>query len=277
MGLIFIIRLSDDDVLKFGRTLKKIFVGLFLLIQMSCGTAFGWEYIGHVEAVKSVQIRSEINARIAKIHFKEGSFVKKSTSLFTLNTAQFQAEVSLRKAELSSAQAKLESAAKYLSRLKATDQRGVTASDLDNAESEIKQAKAAVEEAKASLKLAEIQLSYTRITAPFAGRIGKINFHQGSYVSPENVLCEIVQTAPVRILFAMPDRDYLSFRDNQQNFKYELVLADGSSYLGTVEKDFENNVMNTDTGTMNIWLKADNENNILLPGALVRVKVISGE
>lgn len=55
------------------------------------------------------------------------------------------------------------------------------------------------------------------------------------------------------------------------------MLADGSSYLGTVEKDFENNVMNTDTGTMNIWLKADNENNILLPGALVRVKVISGE
>ena len=59
--------------------------------------------------------------------------------------------------------------------------------------------------------------------------------------------------------------------------KYELILADGSPYSGTIEKDFEDNVMNSGTGTINIWLKVSNEDNILLPGALVRVRVTSGE
>lgn len=244
-----------------------------MLFAFKTENAFAWEYIGHAQAVRVVQIRPEINARITKIHFNEGSSIKKSATLFTLNTAQFQAEVSLKKAELALAQAKLNGAEKYLSRLKATDKRGVPASDLDTAESEFKQAKAALDEAKANLKLSEIQLSYTKIIAPFNGRIGKINFHQGSYVSPENVLCEIVQTDPIRILFAMPDRDYLIFKNPQNNFNYELILADGSSYSGNIEKDFEDNVMNSETGTINIWLKIDNENNFLLPGALVRVKV----
>ena len=206
---------------------------------------FAWEYIGHAETIQSVQIRPEVNAKITKVHFHEGSFVNKSAALFTLDTAEFQAEVSLRK--------------------------------LDAAESEELQAKAAVDAAKASLKIAEIQLGRTKITAPFAGRIGKTDFHTGSYVSPENVLCEIVQVNPIRILFAMPDRDYLSMKNTQEKMKYELILADGSLYSGTIEKDFEDNVMNSDTGTINIWLKVSNEDNILLPGALVRVKVRSGE
>ena len=75
----------------------------------------------------------------------------------------------------------------------------------------------------------------------------------------------------------MPDRDYLSMKNMHGKMKYELILADGSLYSGTIEKDFEDNVMNSDTGTINIWLKVGNEDNILLPGSLVRVKVTSGE
>ena len=237
---------------------------LFSLVIVSVKTAFAWEYIGHAEAVQNVQICPEISARITKIHFREGDFVNKSAALFTLDNTEFQAEVSLKKAELAMANAKFDGVAK-------------SASDLDNAESEERQAKAGIDAAKASLKLAEIQLGHTKITAPFAGRIGKTNFHVGSYVSPENVLCEIVQTNPIRILFAMPDRDYLSVKNAWEKLKYELILADGSLYSGTIEKDFEDNVMNVDTGTINIWLKVSNENNTLLPGALVRVKIIQGE
>lgn len=247
-----------------------------LLAMIMSNKAFAWEYIGHAEAVQSVQIRSEVSAKITKIHFHEGSFVNKSSALFTLDTAEFQAEVSLRKAEVSMAQAKFDGVSKYYKRLKATKS-AVSASDLDNAESEQLQAKAAVEVAKASLRIAEIQLSRTKITAPFSGRIGKVDFHVGSYISPENVLCDIVQINPIRILFAMPDRDYMIMKNTQEKMKYELILADGSLYSGIIEKDFEDNVMNSDTGTINIWLKMSNEDNILLPGALVRVRVTSGE
>ncbi len=255
---------------------KFLYVFVLLIVIISCETVFAWEYIGHTEAVQSVQICPEISARVTKIHFHEGDFVNKSAALFTLDNAELQAEVSLKKAELAMASAKFDGVAKYYARLKAT-KKAMSASDLDNAESEERQAKAGIDAAKASLKLAEIQLGHTKITAPFAGQIGKTNFHVGSYVSPENVLCEIVQTNPIRILFAMPDRDYLRVKNAWENLKYELILADGSLYSGTIEKDFEDNVMNSDTGTINIWLKVSNENNILLPGALVRVKVTQGE
>ncbi len=255
---------------------KKFLCSVILLAMIINDKALAWEYIGHAEAIQSVQIRPEVSAKVTKINFHEGSFVNKSAALFTLDTTEFQADVTLRKAELAMAQAKFDGASKYYTRLKAT-KKAMSASDLDAAESEERQAKAAVDAAKASLKLAEIQLGRTKITAPFAGRVGKIDFHVGSYVSPENVLCEIVQTDPIRILFAMPDRDYLSMKNMHGKMKYELILADGSLYSGTIEKDFEDNVMNSDTGTINIWLKVGNEDNILLPGSLVRVKVTSGE
>ena len=144
---------------------------------------------------------------------------------------------------------------------------------MDTAQSEVKKARAMVEEAKAALQISQIQLNNTKITAPFSGLIGKINYHNGSYVSPENVLCEIVQVNPIRILFAMPDRDYLKIKNSGKKLKYELILADDSLYSETVEKDFEDNVMNPETGTINIRLKVSNENNILLPGSLVRVRI----
>ena len=255
---------------------KRFLFSVILIAMTMSDEAFAWEYIGHAEAVQSVQIRPEVSAKITKINFHEGNFVDKSGALFILDTSEFQAEVSLRKAELAMAQAKFDGALKYYKRLKATKS-AMSASDLDNAESEELQAKAAVDAAKASLKTAEIQLGHTKINAPFAGRIGKTNFHVGSYVSPENVLCEIVQLNPIRILFAMPDRDYMIMKTSYERMKYELILADGSLYSGTIEKDFEDNVMNSNTGTINIWLKVSNEDNILLPGALVRVRVTSNK
>lgn len=253
--------------------LKKLLLALVLLNLNFAAFAENREYIAHAEAVRTVKIRSEVSAKINKVHFNAGAFINKSETLFTLNSSQFQAEVSLKKAELAHAQAKLDATLKYLSRLKAADKRGVTASDLDAAEGEVMQCRAALDEAKAALKLSQIELNKTKITAPFAGRAGKINFYEGSYVSPEAVLCEIVQTDPVRVLFAMPERDYMSVKD-LKSLKYELILADGSLFSGLVEEDFEDNAFNSETGTINIWLKVSNENNILLPGAFVRVRII---
>ena len=253
-------------------TRKFLCIAVFLSV-ISYGKACAYEYVGYAEAVQRVQVRPEISARIARTHFREGAFIKKGAVMFTLNTALFQAEVSLKKAELSHARAELDGAVKYLARLKATDKRGVSASEIEAAESDVNKAKAVVEEAEASLKIAQIQLGNTRITAPFSGRTGKALFHTGSYVSPEDVLCEIVQTNPVRIVFAMPDRDYAGMKNSQKAMKYELILTDGKLFAGEVVKDFEDNVMNPESSTINIWLKVNNENDILLPGAMVRVRV----
>ena len=230
------------------------------------------EYIGRAEPVQQVKIMPEVSARITKVHFREGSFVKSGAVLFTLNSAPFSANTALKKAEL--AHANLERAQKYLSRLKAADRRSVPASDIDTAESEVKQTQAAVAEAKASLQLSQVDLNNTKITAPISGRIGRAEYTQGNYVSPGTVLAQIVQANPIRVSFSMPDRDYLQNRNLAGTF--ELILADGSTLPGG-EVDFENNVMNTETGTIMIWLKFPNPENVIMPGALTRVRLISPE
>ncbi len=236
------------------------------------------EYIGHAEALQTVQIHPEVSARISKVHFSEGSFVKEGAALFTLNSSQFQAQVQLGKAKLSHAQAVLDGAKKYLSRLKTADKRSVPASDVDTADSELKQAQAQVEEAKAELRLSQIDLNNTRITAPISGYIGRAEFTKGGYVTPDDVLASIVQTDPARISFAMTDRDYLAHKDSHA--EYELVLADGRVYPQKAVLDFASNVMDSDTGTITLYLRVPNENHTLIPGAIVRVRVIyqdSGE
>ena len=70
----------------------------------------------------------------------------------------------------------------------------------------------------------------------------------------------------------MSDRDYLANKDRHASF--ELILADGSTYPYKAEMDFSDNVMNPNTGTITLWLRVPNEDHILLPGAIVRVRVI---
>ena len=81
-----------------------------------------------------------------------------------------------------------------------------------------------------------------------------------------------MQTDPARISFAMTDRDFLAHREAPA--EYELVLADGSVYPQKAAADFTNNIMNPDTGTITVYLRVPNENHTLIPGAIVRVRVI---
>ena len=233
------------------------------------------EYIGTVEAVQTVRLCPEVSARVARVHFKEGAFVKEGAPLFTLEDAQFQATVALRKAELSRAEANLGRAKKYLERLKAADRRSVPASDLDVANSDVKTAQAAVAEAKANLRLAQIDLNHTRIAAPISGRIGRVNFTKGNYVTPDSELAVIVQVDPIRVAFAMPDRDYLeerqAFAGAGDVYRAELRLADGAPYPLPGERDFEDNAMDPGTGTIALRLRFRNEEGALVPGAMVRV------
>ena len=74
------------------------------------------EYIGTVEAIQRVVVKPELSAKISKLHFSEGSFVKSGATLFTLDSSQFAAQAALRKARLARAQATLDRAQRYMKR-----------------------------------------------------------------------------------------------------------------------------------------------------------------
>ena len=96
------------------------------------------EYIGTVEPIQRVTVKPELSARISRVHFSEGSFVKAGAALFTLYNAQYTANTALRKAQLARADAALDRAQKYMKRLKVSDKRSVSAADLDTADNDIK-------------------------------------------------------------------------------------------------------------------------------------------
>ena len=131
------------------------------------------EYVGRVEAIQSVAVRPQVSGEITKVFFKEGSVVKAGDPLYQIDPKQYQAMVQLRKAELEQANANLVTAEKYYKRIKATNERAISATDKETAEGNYLQAKASVAQAKANLKLAQIDLGYCKITAPITGKIGK--------------------------------------------------------------------------------------------------------
>ncbi|MDR1515397.1 MAG: efflux RND transporter periplasmic adaptor subunit [Synergistaceae bacterium] len=236
------------------------------------------EYMGKVEPVQSVAIRPQVSGVITDVRFKEGSYVKAGDLLFAIDNRQFTAAVELRKADLTKAEANYDRAAKYRARIASSDSRSVSAVDVDMAENDVLQCKAAIQQAKASLKLAELDLGYTKITAPIAGRVGKAFFTKGNYVSPAGgVLAVIVQTDPIRVVFAMPDKDYRERMDEFKKsgnrvFNTSIRLADGTVYPQNGERDFEENSMNESTGTITMRLRFDNGDGMLIPGEVVRVQ-----
>ena len=236
----------------------------------------GREYIGMVEPIQTVQIRPRVAGQIESVHFREGSVVSEGDPLFTIDRAQYEATAALRRADLSRARAGLSRASKYNDRLKAVDKRSISANDLDMAASDVQQNSASVEQARAALKLAEIDLGYTKITAPITGRIGRVNVTKGNFVSSASEpLATIVQTDPVRVSFAMPDREYMeqikAFQSDSPVYNTTLTLADGTLYESRGERDFEDNEMDSSTGTITLHRRFENKNGTLIPGSLVKV------
>ena len=265
------------------------------------------KYVGHVEAIQDAEIYAQVSGTIQKVHFREGALVKEGDLLYTIDPDRYQAKVELyqatlsqTKASLAAAQASLASveaqlsyANSYLKRLKSAGARSVVQADVDKADSAVRQFKAAQQEAKAkieqlkalikqseaNLKVARIDLNYTQVRSPISGRIGKAEVTAGDYVSPGNVmLARVVQVDPVRVRFAMSDRDYLdllkiSKREGLAAIKAKLQLANGDYFQGKGVLDFVGNRMNLTTGTIVLRLRYDNAGDELVPNSYVKVFV----
>ncbi|MBU4575451.1 MAG: efflux RND transporter periplasmic adaptor subunit, partial [Desulfarculus sp.] len=126
-------------------------------------------------------------------------------------------------------------------------------------------------------KVARIDLDYTQVRSPITGRIGKAEVTAGDYVSPGAVMmARVVQVDPVRVRFAISDRDYLdllkiSKREGIEAIKARLVLPNGDAFKGEGALDFVGNRMNLNTGTIVIRLRYDNSGGELVPNSYVKV------
>lgn len=237
----------------------------------------GKRYVGRVEAIETVNIRPQVAGEIEKVHFAEGSFVRAGDILFTLDARLYESAVLQRRAELAKAKASHIQSVRYYERLKKTEPRAVSKTELEQAESVMLQCAADMENAQALLRIAEIDYEHTKIKAPISGKIGEAGFTKGNYITPqESILANITEMNPIRISFSLPDQEYVKQRKKGQDDSRrtaDIFLADGSAYRHEARWDFESNKMDAKTGTILTHLKVENGKSILIPGAMVSVAV----
>lgn len=235
-------------------------------------------YIARVEAIKSVDLKPQISGYVEKVLFQEGSLVNEGDILFIIEQKRYLANVELRQAELASAKASLVRAERDYNRQKSlSKQNYASKATLDTSESNYLQAKAAVAQAQANLELAKIDLDYTEIKAPITGYIGKAMVTEGNYVnSSTESLARIVQTNPIRVAFAVTDKDMLSAQNSNlkdQPLQTELVLPNGQVLVNHLKSRFSDNEIDPSTATITLYAEYENDKGLLIPGNYVDIRI----
>ena len=245
------------------------------------------EYVGHVEAIQSVDLRARVEGFLEKVNFREGSDVQAGELLYVIEQAPYQARVNADKALVAQAEAILTKARQYLKRARTVRSGGLSATDLDNAVAEELRARAHLEQAKANLQIAQINLGYTSITAPISGRIGRTAFTRGNLVNPgSGPLARIVQIDPTRVVFSISENDLVAIKaclkDTAKDKKHPMLVPriklPGGQILKTGGRvDFVDNTVDAGTGTIAVRALFKNPGGTLLPGQYVTILVSRSE
>ena len=246
-------------------------------------------FVGRVSAVDTVQIVARVTGFLRERTFTEGQEVRAGDLLFVLEREPFEATVAARRADLASAQAALLNAELQLARadeLVRTNNIPLATRDQRRAEAEM--AKARVQEAEAALRMAEIDLGYTLITAPFAGRIGRSAVSVGAVVSPQSgPLATLTSVDPMHVTFRVSQRAVLEYQRRRAGageaqaaadaLAVRIRLADGSAYPHEGVIDFIDPQIDRGTDTQAVRASIPNPERILFDGATVTVDVAARE
>ncbi len=232
---------------------------------------------GRLAASDEVEIRARVKGYLQSIEFTDGQRVKKGDLLFTIEPEQYESAVNSAKAQVAQAGAALKLADATLQRnRKAFETKAVSEVDVLTAEANRDSAAAAVLAAEAALKQAELNLSYTQIHAPFAGRAAQRTLSVGNLVGSEGstLLTKIVVEAPINVFFNVDERTLMPFlrrgigsTDGKKDIPpVQLELADGTRHTEAGTVDYSDPVIDPATGTLRIRAEFPNRNINLVPG-----------
>lgn len=193
-----------------------------------------------LEGENDVEIRPQISGFLTKVCVEEGQRVNKGQTLFIIDQVSLQAQVDAAQAAVAVAQANVNTAQTNMNNNKILFDKNIisqpayqTSVDAFNA------AKAQLSQTQANLTSAKKTLSYSTVTAPAAGVVGRIDFREGSLVSPSSLLTVLSDNAEMRATFSLNEKELLALTDGgkrsideaiKQMPEVTLILADGSTY-----------------------------------------------
>jgi membrane fusion protein, multidrug efflux system len=234
--------------------------------------------VGTVEAISSVQIRAQVTGQLSAVQFSEGQEVAKGQPLFSLDARPFQAALQQAEAVLARDAATLQNAQAQEARSESLFQRGLIPRDqYESQRASVSALVATVGADKAAIDIARLNLQYTNITAPTAGRTGVLGAHAGDLVRANDTtpLVVINQMSPIYVTFSVPGR-YLGDIRRYQGQKPLRVSADSPAgdtpAQGAVS--FVDNTVDPATATIRLKATFENADRQLWPGAFVQVTLL---
>ena len=230
--------------------------------------------VGHVMPYSTVTIRPQVGGVISQVHFQEGQEVRKDDLLFTIDPRPMQAALDAARAALARDQAQLENARIQFDReQKLFDQKLVSQDEFDTSKAGLDALIGTVAADHAAITNADLNLEFTGIRAPFNGRTGSLQFHEGNVVkAPDDTLLTINQIHPIYVAFAVPEQ-YLPEIKREMREKTLKVMATFQNMDAPPQGEltFIDNAVDTTTGTIQLKATFSNEDNTLWPGQFVQV------
>lgn len=259
-------------------------------------------FIGTIKAIQSVDIKARVEGFLTKLAFDQGAMVTKDQLLYQIEQAPFQAALDSAQAQLAVAQA-TQAAAEAdllnkqldLDRQDALLKKGDTSqanrdkakAQRDESAAMVEKAKAQGQDASAAIATAKINLGYTTIASPIAGRIGPTKFTEGNLVNTgSGTLATVVQLDPIRAVFSIPSAIFVrvaevananSLEMIQKKFVPKLVLPTGTTYAHDGQIAFIDNQVDARTGTVAVYADFPNPEAMLLPGQFIAAVIHRAE
>lgn len=235
------------------------------------------DLLGSVTPIASVAVKPRIDSEIVAVHFRDGAMVQQGDKLFTLDGRAIEAQVRQAQGQLARDQASLDGAELDVKRNTDLVARGAgPITNLQNANTQAGTFRGAIKADQGLLENLNVQLGYAEIRAAITGRVSMAALKVGNFVRQADLapLATIVQTAPVYVTFAVPQRNLPELRQalTQETATIEAVVpGDGRRASGQVTM-IENSVDST-TGMVPVRATMPNTDEVLWPGTLVNVQL----
>ncbi len=244
------------------------------------------EFSGRIEAIDSVELRPRVTGYLESFDFREGGEVHKGDLLFKIDDREYRASRDNAQANLARADTRLEVARTELARSeKLAAVKAASVEELEQRRGDVKQAAADRDAAAAQLRQAELSLSFTRITAPISGRIGRAEVRPGNLViAGTTLLSVLVSVDPVYVAFDGDEGVYLRQQalarhgagkatDDASN-PVRVGLASENGFPHEGQMVFVDNQLDPATGTIRARGILSNKDHLFTPGLFARVQLI---
>lgn len=241
------------------------------------------EFTGRIEAIETVEVRPRVSGYITRVNFREGSEVRRGDVLFVIDPRPYRAEQARAEADVARARAQAELARSEVARArKLLEARAISQEEHDQRVAGEAQARAAVRAAEAALEVARLNLEFTEVRSPIAGRAGRAQVTEGNLVGPGAiVLTTVVSLDPVHVYFEGDEQVYLrsaelTRRGGSEAAPVFVGLSDEDGFPHEGRLDFIDNQVNPATGTIRSRAVLPNPDRRFTPGLFARVRLVGG-